>query len=143
VRADAGVAAGTAGAAADPGGSAPVGVATVTDRGDGGSGHRDDARLLVVPYDPCRPPEDPPQGAERLMWYLAERVALDHVPDGHGRCRAPSCATRHESFPCVGVRLANVGRLWAALGPWTEPEPGTVVPRKPRAPSPGFEDSAQ
>jgi hypothetical protein len=95
---------------------------------------RDDApRRYRLPYDPARPPEDPPEGAERLMWYLAERVAMDHVPDVRGRCCAPSCLARRESFPCVGVRLANVGRLWAAFGPWAEPEPGVVVPRRPAA----------
>jgi hypothetical protein len=99
--------------------------------------------MLVLPYDPGRPPEDPPPDAERLMWYLAERVALDHVPDAHGWCRAPSCLARHESFPCVGVRLANVGRLWAALGPWVEHEPGTVVPRGSGWPSPGTQNGSR
>jgi len=64
------------------------------------------------------------------MWYLAEQIALDHVPDTHGRCRAPSCVARHEPFPCSGTRMANVGRLWAALGPWAEDQPGTVIPRQ-------------
>lgn len=98
-------------------------MATVTGRGD-------DAGIYVLPYDPARPPENPPPGAEQVMWYLAERVALDHVPDSHGWCRAPSCQARQESFPCVGVRLANVGRLWAALGPWAEHEPGIVLARR-------------
>jgi hypothetical protein len=102
-------------------------VATVT-------GYGGDAPVYVLPYDPAQPADEPPPGAERLMWYLAERVALDHVPDAHGVCRAPSCRAGRESFPCVGVRLANVGRLWAALGPWAEYEPGTVVPRTPGSP---------
>jgi hypothetical protein len=101
--------------------------------GPGNADPRDGVDLLPMSSDPARLPEEPPQGAERLMWYLAERVALDRISDARGRCRAPSCLARRESFPCVGVRPANVGRLWAAFGPWAEPEPGIVVPRRPAA----------
>ena len=130
------VAAGPPSAVADPRSTPPFGVATLMHPGGMEPGRSEHAACQYrQPYDPARPAEDPPEGAERLMCYLAERVAMDHVPDGRGWCRAPSCLARHEAFPCVGIRMANVGRLWAALGPWAEHQPGRVVPRQTPRPS--------
>lgn len=86
-------------------------------------------RRSMPPYDVARLAADPPEGVERFMWYLAEQVATDHVPDVHGWCRAPSCLARNEAYPCLGVRLANVGRIQAALGPGAHDERGGTIVR--------------
>jgi hypothetical protein len=63
-------------------------------------------------FDPDRPPEHVPAGANRLVWALAYRVHADHQPDGDGFCRA--CGPL-KAWPCEAYRLARAGFV-AAVG---------------------------
>src|SRR2546421_2518554 len=76
------------------------------------------------------PPADPPEGAERLMWCLADQVAMDHVPrrawlvpcpvlpgaarvvpDGARRCRGcRRVSGRVVAWPCTFVRLGELAQ---------------------------------
>jgi hypothetical protein len=71
-----------------------------------------------VDWDPERPPAEPPEGADPLLWRLAFGLYSDHRPHNDG-----FCVTCGEFWPCAPRRLADQG-FAAALGPPGEWRPG-------------------
>jgi hypothetical protein len=69
---------------------------------------------VILPYDIQNPPEQPPEGADRLLWLLAWAVHVEHQPGTNGFCTAPTCAKDSALWPCGRSMLASGGFLFAA-----------------------------
>ncbi|MGC9667156.1 hypothetical protein ACNTMW_11445 [Planosporangium sp. 12N6] len=69
---------------------------------------------MILPYDIENPPEEPPDGADRLVWLLAWAVHVEHQPGANGFCVAPTCARQSVLWPCHQSKLATGGFLFAA-----------------------------
>jgi hypothetical protein len=67
-----------------------------------------------LPYDPDSPPQDPPTGADRLVWMLAYALHVEHRPGVDGFCVAVSCRSESNLWPCEALTLARCGFLDAA-----------------------------
>lgn len=75
--------------------------------------------MYEVPFDPERPPEEPPPGIPQpMLWRLARRLFTDHQCSaaGTGPALALRCRTCGDPWPCRGRRLAERG-LVAACRP--------------------------
>jgi len=59
------------------------------------------------PFDPDRPPLDPPPACiNRLMWQVARRLFSDHEPGVDGGC---VICRPFQLYPCVARQLADIG----------------------------------
>jgi hypothetical protein len=80
-----------------------------------------------LPFDPQRPPVDPPLGCvDLLLWRCARQVFDDHQPGLDGFCVV---CRPHRFYPCPGRELADLGlrSSCAEAGPsrmLTKPNPG-------------------
>jgi hypothetical protein len=69
---------------------------------------------MILPYDIDHPPEEPPDGADRLIWLLSWGVHAEHQPGVDRFCTAATCAKQSALWPCRQSRLATGGFLFAA-----------------------------
>jgi hypothetical protein len=70
--------------------------------------------VVILPFDITNPPEEPPDGADRLMWILAFGLHREHQPDADGLCLAGSCrGANPEPWPCPASKLAQGGFVFA------------------------------
>jgi hypothetical protein len=81
---------------------------------------------MQLPFDPEDPPEEPPAGADRLVWRLAYLLDRAHQPTVHGWCIACRPSTL---WPCPPARTAAAALLCAvgaaaALPALTRPAQG-------------------
>lgn len=68
---------------------------------------------MTLPYDIDDPPEEPPNGADRLVWLLSWGVHQEHQPGVSSFCVAPTCTRQFALWPCHQSRLARAGFLFA------------------------------
>ncbi len=70
---------------------------------------------MILPYHLNDPPEEPPEGCDRLLWFMAWSLHVEHQPGPDGLCLAGSCGgARPNPWPCNGSKLAQAGFLAAA-----------------------------
>jgi hypothetical protein len=68
----------------------------------------------ILPCELANPPEDAPEGADRMLWLLAWSLHSEHQPGPDGLCLAGSCGGANpEPFPCPASKLAQAGFLVA------------------------------
>jgi hypothetical protein len=61
-----------------------------------------------LPFDPERPPEEPPTGVvQPMLWRVAVRLHRDHDAIGRNRSRELRCDMCRQPWPCFGRRLAQ------------------------------------
>ena len=71
-----------------------------------------------LPYDPERPPREPPTDADPLTWMLAYGLHVEHQPGTDGFCSALACRPHAKLWPCDASALARSGFLdavWSAM----------------------------
>jgi hypothetical protein len=70
--------------------------------------------VVILPFDIANPPEDPPPGADRLLWILAYSLHSEHQPGTDGLCLAGSCGGINPNpWPCRASKLAQGGFVFA------------------------------
>lgn len=70
---------------------------------------------MILPFDIANPPEDPPDGADRLLWILAWSIHSEHGAGPDGLCQAASCRGIYpQVWPCGASRLAQGGFVFAS-----------------------------
>jgi hypothetical protein len=67
----------------------------------------------VIPYDQENPPEQPPDGADPLVWQLAYLLYREHQVDDLGLCRARTCRDGWTTHPCRPAHLAAAAMVTA------------------------------
>jgi len=68
--------------------------------------------MAQLPYNPENPPQDPPTGADRVLWVIAIRLYQEHVGTD-GMCLAPTCRQQANLWPCESYNVARAGLLFA------------------------------
>ncbi|HEX6499321.1 MAG TPA: hypothetical protein VF054_09860 [Micromonosporaceae bacterium] len=94
--------------------------------------------MYPLPFDPDRPPEQPPPPAagHPELWRVAVRLHRHHTPPATGTDRCGAC---HAPWPCFGRRLAARALVLAcrptprrtAPPPVDSPPAGTCDPGQP------------
>ncbi len=69
---------------------------------------------MILPFDIANPPEEPPEGADRLLWLLAWSIHREHQPDPNGLCVAGGCRGANPNpWPCQASKLAQGAFVFA------------------------------
>jgi hypothetical protein len=64
------------------------------------------APVIVARFDLEDPPDEPPEGADPLVWRMATAIRAVHQPDATSCC---VCCAGSEPWPCAPSRLAARG----------------------------------